>query len=151
VQVHIYVRRGGPGYEQGLEMMRKFSRDTGVFVDVNGPETNMVAIVHRSLERCYPERMRGKETIIDVKLGKDIVSRAKFAHSTETSPVPLFNPETTCIVYALRSVVIQVTAGKFMTFLRPYKYYLLIMCVCVSWFISACLTSTLLLLVQLHP
>ncbi len=41
----IFVRRGGPNYEAGLEMMRELGRETGVAIDVYGPETHMTKIV----------------------------------------------------------------------------------------------------------
>lgn len=41
----IFVRRGGPNYKQGLEMMRKLGGELGVPIEVYGPETHMTKIV----------------------------------------------------------------------------------------------------------
>lgn len=44
-KVKIFVRRGGPNYKQGLEMMRKLGSELGVPIEVYGPETHMTKIV----------------------------------------------------------------------------------------------------------
>ena len=43
--VEILVRRGGPNYQEGLEMMNGFGKEVGVKVVTFGPETAMTAIV----------------------------------------------------------------------------------------------------------
>jgi ATP-citrate lyase beta-subunit len=48
--VKIYVRRGGPNYEQGLRLMRDLGRKLGVPIEVHGPETHMTRIVPLALE-----------------------------------------------------------------------------------------------------
>jgi ATP-citrate lyase beta-subunit len=48
--VKIYVRRGGPNYEQGLRLMRDLGRRIGVPIEVHGPETHMTRIVPLALE-----------------------------------------------------------------------------------------------------
>ena len=48
--VKIYVRRGGPHYEQGLELMRNLGKMLGVPIEVYGPETHMTRIVPLALE-----------------------------------------------------------------------------------------------------
>jgi ATP-citrate lyase beta-subunit len=47
--VHIFVRRGGPNYEQGLKMMEELGKDLGVPIQVYGPETHMTRIVEMAL------------------------------------------------------------------------------------------------------
>lgn len=47
--VRIYVRRGGPNYEEGLKMMRDLGRRLGVPIEVYGPETHMTRIVPMAL------------------------------------------------------------------------------------------------------
>lgn len=42
--VVIYVRRGGPNYQEGLRIMRDLGRTLGVPIYVYGPETHMTAI-----------------------------------------------------------------------------------------------------------
>lgn len=48
--VKIFVRRGGPNYQQGLEQMRKLGEKTGLSVHVFGPETHMTKIVPLALK-----------------------------------------------------------------------------------------------------
>jgi len=48
--VRIYVRRGGPNYEQGLKLMRNLGKKLGVPIEVYGPETHMTRIVPLALE-----------------------------------------------------------------------------------------------------
>ncbi|HPC88867.1 MAG TPA: ATP citrate lyase citrate-binding domain-containing protein [Methanothrix sp.] len=48
--VKIYVRRGGPNYEEGLQLMRDLGKRIGVPIEVYGPETHMTRIVPLALE-----------------------------------------------------------------------------------------------------
>jgi len=47
--VRVYVRRGGPNYQEGLAMMRNLGEELGVPVEVYGPETHMTRIVSMAL------------------------------------------------------------------------------------------------------
>lgn len=49
-KVKIYVRRGGPNYKEGLELMRKVGEEIGVPIEVYGPELHMTRIVRMALE-----------------------------------------------------------------------------------------------------
>jgi ATP-citrate lyase beta-subunit len=44
-KVEIYVRRGGPNYQEGLENMKKLGNTLGVPIKVFGPEAHMTLIV----------------------------------------------------------------------------------------------------------
>lgn len=57
-KIHIYVRRGGPNYQEGLLVMRELGRTLGVPIAVYGPETHMTAIVSTALASAA----NGKET-----------------------------------------------------------------------------------------
>ncbi|MFH1106324.1 MAG: ATP citrate lyase citrate-binding domain-containing protein [Candidatus Micrarchaeota archaeon] len=46
----IFVRRGGPNYQQGLAGMRALGKEMGVQIDVYGPETHMTKIVPLAVE-----------------------------------------------------------------------------------------------------
>jgi ATP-citrate lyase beta-subunit len=48
--VIIYVRRGGPNYQEGLRIMKELGKELGVPIDVYGPETHMTRIVNMALE-----------------------------------------------------------------------------------------------------
>ncbi|KAI0777489.1 ATP-citrate synthase [Trametes elegans] len=48
-QVKIYVRRGGPNYQEGLKAMRLLGESLGVPIKVYGPDTHITAIVPLAL------------------------------------------------------------------------------------------------------
>ena len=47
--VSIFVRRGGPNYQEGLRVMREVGQKLGLDMHVYGPETHMTAIVGMAL------------------------------------------------------------------------------------------------------
>ena len=47
--VKIYVRRGGPNYQEGLRIMRNLGEELGIPIEVYGPETHMTRIVDMAL------------------------------------------------------------------------------------------------------
>ena len=49
-KVRIYVRRGGPNYQEGLEQMKELGKTLGVPIQVYGPETHMTKIVSLALK-----------------------------------------------------------------------------------------------------
>lgn len=51
-KVKIYVRRGGPNYEEGLKMMRQLGKTLGIPIEVYGPETHMTRIVPLALKEA---------------------------------------------------------------------------------------------------
>jgi len=48
-KVKIYVRRGGPNYQEGLRIMKDLGNELGIPIDVYGPETHMTRIVDMAL------------------------------------------------------------------------------------------------------
>jgi ATP-citrate lyase beta-subunit len=48
-KVKIYVRRGGPNYQEGLENMKELGKTLGVPIEVFGPEAHMTSIVSMGL------------------------------------------------------------------------------------------------------
>ena len=40
----VFVRRGGPNYQAGLELMRALGQETGIPIAVYGPEASMTGI-----------------------------------------------------------------------------------------------------------
>lgn len=48
--IKIYVRRGGPNYEQGLKMIDAAGKEIGVSIQVYGPETHMTEIVKLAID-----------------------------------------------------------------------------------------------------
>uniref|UniRef100_A0A8C6WG28 ATP-citrate synthase n=1 Tax=Neogobius melanostomus TaxID=47308 RepID=A0A8C6WG28_9GOBI len=58
-EVQIFVRRGGPNYQEGLRVMGEVGKTTGIPIHVFGTETHMTAIVgmalgHRSIPNLPP-------------------------------------------------------------------------------------------------
>jgi ATP citrate (pro-S)-lyase len=49
-KVRIFVRRGGPNYQEGLSQMRALGKELGVPIEVYGPETHMTKIVCMALK-----------------------------------------------------------------------------------------------------
>ena len=49
-KVKIYVRRGGPNYQEGLRQMRQLGENLGIPIEVYGPETHMTKIVSIALK-----------------------------------------------------------------------------------------------------
>ena len=55
-KVSIYVRRGGPNYQEGLRMMRSLGESLGVPIYVHGPEmfiTGIGTCLHAPDNRCH--------------------------------------------------------------------------------------------------
>ncbi len=48
-KVKIYVRRGGPNYQIGLDNIYKAAEDLGLYIEVYGPETHITDIVKMAL------------------------------------------------------------------------------------------------------
>ena len=48
-KVKIYVRRGGPNYQEGLRIMKDLGAELGIPIEVYGPETHMTRIVDMAL------------------------------------------------------------------------------------------------------
>ncbi len=49
-KVSVFVRRGGPNYEQGLRLMQQAGKEIGIPMLVQGPDTPMVGIVGKAME-----------------------------------------------------------------------------------------------------
>lgn len=55
-KVSIFVRRGGPNYQEGLRAMKEAGSTLGVPLHVFGPDTHMTAIVGMALgKRSIPK------------------------------------------------------------------------------------------------
>ena len=57
--VRIFVRRGGPNYQEGLKAMRLLGESLGVPIKVYGPETHITDIVPHALGITKPKRTPG--------------------------------------------------------------------------------------------
>ena len=59
--VSIFVRRGGPNYQEGLRVMREVGQKLGLNMHVFGPETHMTAIVGMALGTRPISRVQFKQ------------------------------------------------------------------------------------------
>ena len=58
-EVTIFVRRGGPNYQEGLRVMGEVGKTTGIPIHVFGTETHMTAIVGMALGHRRLSNQRG--------------------------------------------------------------------------------------------
>lgn len=65
--ISIYVRRGGPNYQEGLKMMRELGDVLGVPIHVFGPETHITAIVPMALNPSEVLNTPPADSIIGIK------------------------------------------------------------------------------------
>jgi ATP citrate (pro-S)-lyase len=59
-QIRIYVRRGGPNFQEGLNMMRQLGVDLDLPIVVHGPEHHMTEIVSLALNVSNDEHNESK-------------------------------------------------------------------------------------------
>lgn len=123
-KVHIWVRRGGPNYKEGLRNMQKAGEKTGVPIQVYGPETHITAIVPMALGLVQP----GKRPSLLRRQSSCSSNGEETEHSTENSSKTLaaehqttvptveniqdgsmvrFHTGTKCIVYGLQQRAVQ--------------------------------------------
>lgn len=50
-KISIFVRRGGPNYEQGLKLMQQAGKEMNIPMLVQGPDSPMVEVVGKAMER----------------------------------------------------------------------------------------------------
>ncbi|HLD00353.1 MAG TPA: ATP citrate lyase citrate-binding domain-containing protein [Candidatus Nanoarchaeia archaeon] len=50
-KISLYVRRGGPNYQNGLKLIEQAGKEIGIPIFVHGPETPMTQIVEKAAER----------------------------------------------------------------------------------------------------
>ncbi|KAL2652981.1 hypothetical protein R1flu_021109 [Riccia fluitans] len=48
--MQIYVRRGGPNYQKGLQKMRELGEELGISIEVYGPEATMTGICKQAID-----------------------------------------------------------------------------------------------------
>ncbi|KAF1329283.1 Atp-citrate synthase, partial [Globisporangium splendens] len=81
-KVHIWVRRGGPNYQEGLQLLRDVGEETGVDIEVFGPETHITAIVPMALGLVEPP---SAEETKQAAAAQQAASKSKAAKSTPAS------------------------------------------------------------------
>lgn len=123
--IKIWVRRAGPNYQEGLNMMRECSRYTGLDIHIYGPETHITAIVPLALglaeKEDYPEF--DDEEHLYKQLASNKKKQPSSASSGTKQPPPTlmpqdasqdanhkienFNASTRGVVYGLQNRAVQ--------------------------------------------
>jgi len=97
--IRIWVRRGGPNFEEGLNMMRELGSELGICIEVYGPEANIVSIVPKALGYDPSKEKKGDEHQVDK------VSFSQPIQNQESAP--LFSSKTRAVVYGLQNKAVQ--------------------------------------------
>lgn len=131
-KVRVYVRRGGPNYQEGLDAMREAGARLGIPISVHGPETHLTAIVPMALQYLDPS-FKSKPTIEPRRRGQapNPVDKMKSGSSSNLntmasgegsagaggphtgnvaeSPGPhtLFTNKTRAVIYGLQTAAVQ--------------------------------------------
>eukprot|EP01119_Soliformovum_irregulare_P001994 TRINITY_DN1202_c0_g1_i1.p1 TRINITY_DN1202_c0_g1~~TRINITY_DN1202_c0_g1_i1.p1 ORF type:complete len:1077 (+),score=325.89 TRINITY_DN1202_c0_g1_i1:98-3328(+) len=113
--VKIFVRRGGPNYQNGLQMMNECGESTGIPIEVFGPETHITSVVAYALGVTpIPEYLEDTAPKFSIRndLGrpnmrrsasKDIDMDALEAQSQNT----LFSKDTISVIYGMQPKAVQ--------------------------------------------
>ena len=48
--IKVFVRRGGPNWQAGLALMRALGQETGIPIDVYGPDDSMTGICSHAIQ-----------------------------------------------------------------------------------------------------
>jgi len=129
-RVQVYVRRGGPNYQEGLDAMRAAGTQLGIPMFVFGPETHLTAIVPMAFQYLDPA-FKAKPTLepsrrtaaeptsalrastsvssMDAALSAPAVGGGPHVGNVpETAgPHTLFTSATRAVVYGLQVVAVQ--------------------------------------------
>lgn len=84
-QVRIYVRRAGPNYQEGLELMKQTAQTLSLPIEVFGPETHMTAIVSMALGK--PIKSRQAKLVPEMHHARTTLTRSP-------SPTPAAQPSS---------------------------------------------------------
>ncbi|KAG5456813.1 MAG: ATP citrate-lyase, partial [Olpidium bornovanus] len=92
--VQVYVRRGGPNYQEGLSLMRQLGESMGVPIHVFGPETHVTAIVPLALAPFSQAKANGSLAAEQERITADldIVSKPKLSPVANGSPAANGSP-----------------------------------------------------------
>jgi len=103
VNTKIYVRRGGPNFEKGLECMRECLKECRIEGSVHGPEDHITDIVARALNMKTVEEMQSLSIDIGGRFDHLKNQRSQRIQDAEGS----FTRETFCIVYGMQMRAVQ--------------------------------------------
>eukprot|EP01117_Protostelium_nocturnum_P013289 TRINITY_DN4946_c0_g1_i1.p1 TRINITY_DN4946_c0_g1~~TRINITY_DN4946_c0_g1_i1.p1 ORF type:complete len:1079 (-),score=428.62 TRINITY_DN4946_c0_g1_i1:167-3403(-) len=118
-KIKVYVRRGGPNYQTGLQMMKQCGSNTGISIEVFGPETHLTSVASYALGKKSEEQLEEEQTVHQSKQPKvamksDPVQGQNFSEEEEkrrnSNPPPegeLFSIRTTAFIYGLQAKAVQ--------------------------------------------
>ncbi|XP_065666505.1 ATP-citrate synthase isoform X2 [Hydra vulgaris] len=116
-KIEIYVRRGGPNYQEGLRIMRELGEKLGVPLHVFGPETHMTAIVGMALNKSNTLESTEVDASLDLNkfLNEDILSSHIQKQETGNPDIEtktsdtyeLFTDQTQAIVWGMQLRAVQ--------------------------------------------
>ncbi|KAF9186868.1 citrate synthase [Haplosporangium sp. Z 767] len=87
-KVRIFVRRGGPNYQEGLRSMRQLGESLGVEIQVFGPETHITEIVPLALTGQSSDNLAATAAVNGVSSGNLLQDQLLGTNSTLSTPVP---------------------------------------------------------------
>lgn len=123
-KVTIWVRRAGPNYQEGLQMMRDCAKKTGLDIHIYGPETHATAVVPLALgladTQDFPEFDEVKSSEPPTKKAKSMPENTEDVKKSASTFIPRhestheadhkvenFTAKTRCAVYGLQNRAVQ--------------------------------------------
>lgn len=114
--VKVYVRRGGPNYQNGLQMMIDCAEKTGIPIEVFGPETHLTSVVPYALglqpapqpDEAAPA-VAFKTSLLSGSGIRTSASREKLSELAEDTkhPYSLFTKHTVAAIYGMQPKAVQ--------------------------------------------
>eukprot|EP00051_Salpingoeca_urceolata_P013592 m.171191 g.171191 ORF g.171191 m.171191 type:complete len:1075 (-) comp17835_c1_seq1:32-3256(-) len=107
-KIKIFVRRGGPNYQEGLKLMRDLAVELKLPMSVYGPESHMTAVVGMALGLRELEREQ-----VDAGGVDDLLHAAGSTRGFGPSEVvpeggsPLFTKETRALMFGIQPRAVQ--------------------------------------------
>lgn len=104
-KVQVYVRRGGPNYQEGLDAMREAGAQLGIPMFVHGPETHLTAIVPMAL--AYLDQAFKPPAAEPARSGGGGGGPHTGNVAEASGPSTLFTAASRAVVYGLQTVAVQ--------------------------------------------
>eukprot|EP01114_Cavostelium_apophysatum_P021569 TRINITY_DN756_c0_g1_i2.p1 TRINITY_DN756_c0_g1~~TRINITY_DN756_c0_g1_i2.p1 ORF type:complete len:957 (+),score=322.61 TRINITY_DN756_c0_g1_i2:220-3090(+) len=115
--VRVFVRRGGPNYQTGLQMMSACGENTGIKIEVFGPETHITSVISYALGKKTQEQMLEEQRYQRTPVAMTNIYSSKKTTSDELPPKPekeekrdtnlMFHKDTTAFIYGLQAKACQ--------------------------------------------
>ena len=117
--VQIWVRRAGPNYQEGLQMMRETANSTGLPIHIYGPETGITAIVPLALglanlddfpefdDERHQQKVAAKPSGPSASTERRGTLQPQVADHQADHKVENFTAATRCVVYGLQHRAVQ--------------------------------------------